>query len=166
MSFYDVFSTFVPLEISFYDVFLTFDIFSSVFIVFLTLSNFEVLFYTCFTRFWNREMSIYDVFSTFVPLKMSFYDVFWTFVIFSLRFGRIFEGFRKRAKIMGDYRWEVLTFAKSSGHFTRCFGGQVHQVLYLCSEEPRGRWGTFPGQTGVLFHMWIRTLYARGIFRE
>ena len=55
------------------------------------------------------------------------------------------------AKISGDYRWEVLTFAKSSGHFTRCFGGQVHQVLYLCSREPRGTWGTFPAMDRVLF---------------
>ena len=76
-------------------------------------------------------MSFYDVFSTFVPPEMSFYDVFLTLVIFLLRFGNIFEGFRKRAKIIGDYRWEVLTFAKSSGHFAKCFGGQVHQVLYL-----------------------------------
>ena len=158
MSFYDVFSTLVLPEMSFYDVFLTFDIFPSVFIVFLTLSNFEMLFYTCFTWFWNGEMSFYDVFSTFVPPEMSFYDVFLTLVIFLLRFGCIFEGFRKRAKIIGDYRWEVLTFAKSSGHFTRCFGGQVHQALYLCSREPRGRWGTFPGQTGVFFHIQVRTL--------
>ena len=72
----------------------------------------------------------------------------------------------KIAKISGDYRWEVLTFAKSSGHFTRCFGGQVHQVLYLCSREPRGTWGTFPAMTGVLFHIQVRTLYAKDIFRE
>ena len=158
MSFYDVFSTLVLPEMSFHDVFLTFDIFSSVFMVFLTLSNFEVLFYMCFTWFWNGEMWFYDVFSTFVLPEMSFYDVFLTLVIFLLRFGRIFEGFRKRAKIIGDYRWEVLTFAKSSGHFTRCFGGQVHQVLYLCSEEPRATWATFPGQTGVFFHIQVRTL--------
>ena len=137
MSFYNVFSTFVPLEMSFYDVFLTFDIFSSVFIVLLTLSNFELLFYTCFSRFANGEMQFYDVFSTFVPPEMSLCDAIVIFVIFTLRFGCIFKGFRKRAKIIGDYRWEVLTFAKSSGHFTRCFGGQVHQVLYLCSKEPR-----------------------------
>ena len=65
------------------------------------------------------------------------------------------------AKIIGDYRWEVLTFAKSSGHFTRCFGGQVHQVLYLCSEEPQRGSGTFPAMTGVLFHIHVRTLYAK-----
>ena len=58
---------------------------------------------------------------------------------------------QKLAKISGDYKWEVLTFAKSSGHFTKCFGGQVHQVLYLCSEEPRGTWGRFPGMDRVLF---------------
>ena len=154
MSFYNVFSTFLPLEMSFYDVFLTFVIFSSVFIVFMTLSNFEVLFYTCFTRFWNGEMWFYDVFSTFVPPEMSFYDVFLTLAIFLLRFPCIFEGFRKRAKIIGDYRWEVLTFAKSSVHFTRCFGGQVHQVLYLCSREPRGTWATFPAMDRVLLSHW------------
>ena len=59
-------------------------------------------------------MSFYDVFSTFVLPEMSFYDVFLTLVIFLLRFGRIFEDFRKRAKIIGDYKWEVLTFAKST----------------------------------------------------
>ena len=72
----------------------------------------------------------------------------------------------KIAKISGDYRWEVLTFAKSIGHFTRCFGGQVHQVLYLCSREPRGTSGTFPGMDRVLFHIQVRTLYAKDIFKE
>ena len=28
-----------------------------------------------------------------------------------------------------------VDICKSSGHFTKCCGGQVHQVLYLCSEE-------------------------------
>ena len=41
--------------------------------------------------------------------------------------------------------------ANSNGLFTKCFGGQVHQVLYLCSEEPRGTWGRFPGMDRVLF---------------
>ena len=111
-------------------------------------------------------MSFYDVFSTFVLPEMSFYDVFLTLVIFLLRFGRIFEGFRKRAKIIGDYRWEVLTFAKSSGHFTRCFGGQVHQVLYLCSKEPRAISGTFPRRTGVFFISKLEPYRAGGMFTE
>ena len=72
----------------------------------------------------------------------------------------------KIAKISGDYKWEVLTFAKSSGHFTRCFGGQVHQVLYLCSKEPRPTSGIFPAMDRVLYHIGVGTLYARGIFRE
>ena len=50
----------------------------------------------------------------------------------------------KLAKINGDYSSEVLTFAKSNGHFTGCFEGQVHQVLYLCCRETWGRRGT-PG---------------------
>ena len=57
----------------------------------------------------------------------------------------------KIRKICGNYKWEVLTFAKSSGHFTRCFGSQVHQVLCLCSEEPRGRRARSSAMTGVLF---------------
>ena len=36
-------------------------------------------------------------------------------------------------------KWETLTFAKLSGHFTRCFECQVHQVLHLRSEEPQAR---------------------------
>ena len=72
----------------------------------------------------------------------------------------------KMAKISGDYTWEVLTFAKSSGHFTRCFEDQVHQVLYLCSEEPLGTRARSPGQTGVLFLIQVRTLDAKDIFRE
>ena len=72
----------------------------------------------------------------------------------------------KLAKMNGDYNWEVLTYAKSSGHFTRCFGGRVHQVLYLCSKEARGTSGTFPAMDRVLYHIGVRTLYARGIFRE
>ena len=44
--------------------------------------------------------------------------------------------------------------------------GAAARRLYLCSREPRGRWGTFPGQTGVLYHSGVRTLYAKGIFRE
>ena len=72
----------------------------------------------------------------------------------------------KIAKISGDYRWDVLTFAKSSGHFTRCFEGQVHQVLYLCTGEPRRTWGIFPGMHRVLYHSGVGTLYVKGIFRE
>ena len=60
----------------------------------------------------------------------------------------------------------MFTFAKTNGHFTRCFEGQVHQVLYLCSEEPRGTSGIFPAMDRVLYHIGVRTLYARGIFRE
>ena len=47
----------------------------------------------------------------------------------------------------------MLRFAKSSVHFTRCFEGQVHQVLFLCSEDG-------------LYHIEVGTLYARGIFRN
>ena len=65
-----------------------------------------------------------------------------------------------------DYRYEVLTFAKLSVHFTECFGGQVHEVLYVCTGEPRRTWGIFPGMVRVLFHIGVRTLYAKGIFRE
>ena len=50
------------------------------------------------------------------------------------------------AKINNDYNEEVLTFAKLSGHFTRCFEGRVHQVLYVCSREAQTISGTFPGQ--------------------
>ena len=38
----------------------------------------------------------------------------------------VFSGFQKMAKLIGDYRWDVLPFAKSSGHFTTCFGSQIH----------------------------------------
>lgn len=67
----------------------------------------------------------------------------------------------KLAKINGDHTWEVRTCAKSNGHFTKCFECQVHKVLYLCSKEPRTTWGTSPAMTGFLFHIRIRTLYAK-----
>ena len=60
----------------------------------------------------------------------------------------------------------MLTFAKSNGHFTKCLGGQVHQVLYLCSGETRATRAIFPSMDRVLFHIGVRTLYARGIFWE
>ena len=59
-----------------------------------------------------------------------------------------------------------MTFAKSNGHFTKCFEGQVHQVLYLYSREPRGTCTTFPGMDLILYLSGVRTLYAKGIFRE
>ena len=71
----------------------------------------------------------------------------------------------KNAKTSGDYRWEVLTFAKSSGHFTKCFEGQVHPVVYLCSREPRPIRATFLAMDRVLFHIGVGTLYAKGIFK-
>ena len=43
-----------------------------------------------------------------------------------------------KCKTHCDHSWDVLTFAKSSGHFTKCFGSQALQVLYLCSGEPGG----------------------------
>ena len=61
---------------------------------------------------------------------------------------------------------EVLTFAKSSGHFTTCFGSQVHQVLYLCSKEPWTAYATSRLVDRVLFHICVRTLYAKDIFEE
>ena len=60
----------------------------------------------------------------------------------------------------------MLTFAKSIGHFAMCFGRQVHQVLYLSNEEPRGTSGRFLAMTRVLFHIHVGTLYAKDIFRE
>ena len=50
--------------------------------------------------------------------------------------------------------------------FTVCFEVQVHQVFHLCSGEPQGRIARSPGQTGALFHIQIRILYAKDIFRE
>ena len=35
-----------------------------------------------------------------------------------------------------------------------------------CAAENRPRWGTFPAMDRVLYHIGVRTLYARGIFRE
>ena len=49
----------------------------------------------------------------------------------------IFKVFEKIAKKRRDRIWEVLTFAQLSGPFTKCFEGQVQQVLYLCSEDSR-----------------------------
>ena len=72
----------------------------------------------------------------------------------------------KIAKISGDYKWEVLTFVKSSGDFTKCFGGRVHQVPYLFTGELRRTRATFPAMTRVLYHIQVRTLYAKDIFRE
>ena len=43
-----------------------------------------------------------------------------------------------------------MIFAKSSGQFTKCFGGQVHQALCLCSEETWGPRATFPVMDRVL----------------
>ena len=70
---------------------------------------------------------------------------------------------QKIAKINGDFKWEVLTFAKSSGNFTKCFGGQV---LYLCSREAWGTWGTFPVMDRVLYLIGAGTLHAGSIFKE
>ena len=50
--------------------------------------------------------------------------------------------------------WEVVTFAKSSVHFT------------ACSEEPRRGWGTFPAMDKVPYHIGVGTLYAKGGFKE
>ena len=61
---------------------------------------------------------------------------------------------------------QVLIFAKLSGHFTRCFEGQVHQVPYLCTGEAWRTSATFPGKTGVLFHIHVRNLYAKDILKE
>ena len=77
----------------------------------------------------------------------------------SLPIGMIWHHLQKLAKISGDYKWDVLTFAKSGGHFTRCFEGQVHQVLYLCNEQPRATREIFLAMDRVLYHIRIRTLY-------
>ena len=60
----------------------------------------------------------------------------------------------------------MLTFGQTSGHFTKCFGSQLHQVLHLCSKEPRAISGTFIATDRVLYHSGVGTLYARRIFRE
>ena len=67
-----------------------------IFVVFLSLSNFEVLFYTCSSCFQNGEMSFYNVFSTCVPSEMSFSEVFLTFAICSSIFFVFLKAFGKR----------------------------------------------------------------------
>ena len=81
-------------------------------------------------------------------------------------FLNVFWKWQKLIPIIAEKRWEVLTWAKSNDHFAKCFGSQVHQVLYLCSREPRGTSGTFLGMDRILFHSGAGTLYARGISSE
>ena len=59
-----------------------------------------------------------------------------------------------------------MTFAKSNDHFTTCFGGQVYQVLYLCSKEPRATSATFPAMDRVLFISKLEPYHARGMLRK
>ena len=47
-----------------------------------------------------------------------------------------------------NYKWAVLTCANSGVHFTWCFEGRVHQVLYLCSGGTRKITETFRLWTG------------------
>ena len=56
----------------------------------------------------------------------------------------VFKCFGKMVKKDVNYRWEMLTCAKLSVHFTRCFEGQVHQVLYLSSREHPTQRSNFP----------------------
>ena len=46
-----------------------------------------------------------------------------------------------------------------------CFGGQLDKVLYLCNREPQGRSARSPAIAGVLFHIHVRTLYVKAIFK-
>ena len=71
----------------------------------------------------------------------------------------------KIAKISGDDKWEVLTFAKSSGHSTRCFEGQVKCTVPVQHGTP-GNMGEIPGNGQGSLHIQIRTLYAKDIFTE
>ena len=50
--------------------------------------------------------------------------------------------------------------------FTRCFGGQVHEVLCLCSKETRTRSATFLAMDRVLFISMLEPYHAGGMFRE
>ena len=51
-------------------------------------------------------------------------------------------------------------------YFTKCFGGQFHQVPYLCTGEPRPTSRTFPDMDMVLYHSGVGTRYARDTFME
>ena len=67
--------------------------------------------------------------------------------------GRV-DIWQKIIKMNSDYKCEVLTFAKSSGHFTKYFEGQVHQVLYLCGRESWAISGTCLVMERVLLPQW------------
>ena len=62
----------------------------------------------------------------------------------------------------------MLTCAKLKLHCTNdiCFEVQIHQVPHLRTGEEPGTRAGFPAQTWVLFHICVRNLYAKGMFKE
>ena len=76
-----------------------------------------------------------------------------------LVFGKLFE----RIAIIGFRCWHMQ---KLSVHFTKCFEGPIHQVLYLCTGQPRAIRATFLAMDRIPHHIGVRTLYVKGIFRD